>query len=495
MYQNKNFTWRSEWISEYESIWGIIEKFRYSNNLSISDIVKIFGKESSKKKLYNLPLIKSGQSFGIKHLNEEKIIDILGVNILKQFEEKMKIIVNDIPVNFDLVRKELYYCPECIRYGYHSFLFQIGFINYCPYHNIKLFHFCPNCKKEINYNEVIEISEEPFRCRCGHYFYDTNVGYNFIFNWSFSPDIQLANILKYLTYNEYQKDSLRLLYFDRLYINNFHKNNYLYFLDTIANNNLSENHFKVVFNSFLKNSVCKLSIDNKLEKNPDRNLLESRLINNNLKKVYKSFSIYLRHRLLYRHKGCINSLKNNGILLGHVEFDICPLAYAYVVWCNIIEGRESFSAVCNDWQNRNNSSIYTQNQSNMLNKILENISENSKLNYNQKFLTAEWLMGRAFYLSIYDLFLMLLTNCDQLIKEHAFYRGTLDFNKYYKRIFAVKLPDLHVNYFEFHWWESFEGMYKEIIKDIKCPFNDKGKKKNNKLKRSYTGYNIFQKLP
>jgi hypothetical protein len=48
-------------------------------------------------------------------------------------------------VRCDTVR----YCPECLRTGYHSELFQLRAVQNCPEHGIALREVCPNCQTSI----------------------------------------------------------------------------------------------------------------------------------------------------------------------------------------------------------------------------------------------------------------------------------------------------------------------------------------------------------
>lgn len=47
------------------------------------------------------------------------------------------------------------FCPECIRFGYHSLLFQCPEVSECPVHAVLLSGKCPFCKLNVNWNAVV----------------------------------------------------------------------------------------------------------------------------------------------------------------------------------------------------------------------------------------------------------------------------------------------------------------------------------------------------
>ena len=48
--------------------------------------------------------------------------------------------------------RELRYCPECAKTGFHSPIFQIRFLMKCPAHDIDLLDRCPDCRQIIELN-------------------------------------------------------------------------------------------------------------------------------------------------------------------------------------------------------------------------------------------------------------------------------------------------------------------------------------------------------
>lgn len=63
-------------------------------------------------------------------------------------------------------RRMLTACPECLKSGYHSMLFQIPWVNRCPWHRVSLTTQCPTCSKPLW--QSIARDTPPLLCECGH---------------------------------------------------------------------------------------------------------------------------------------------------------------------------------------------------------------------------------------------------------------------------------------------------------------------------------------
>lgn len=57
-------------------------------------------------------------------------------------------------------------CPECLKSGYHSMLFQLPWVNRCPWHGASLMTDCASCSKPLWKN--IKRESPPLLCDCGH---------------------------------------------------------------------------------------------------------------------------------------------------------------------------------------------------------------------------------------------------------------------------------------------------------------------------------------
>ncbi|KAF1709759.1 hypothetical protein CSC70_08650 [Pseudoxanthomonas kalamensis DSM 18571] len=57
-------------------------------------------------------------------------------------------------------------CPECLKSGYHSMLFQIPWVDRCPWHRVSLTTQCTTCSKPLW--QSIARDTPPLLCECGH---------------------------------------------------------------------------------------------------------------------------------------------------------------------------------------------------------------------------------------------------------------------------------------------------------------------------------------
>lgn len=184
--------WDNKWLWKHESVWGFINKLEYANQINDVDLKSEYPYCNNELmvnkdlKLYNMERFL---------INYREIAAHLGINII----DKQKRSINDILYPFTLnsfftsgfktktnmwFKKELCFCPECIKLGYHSLLHQFLFNNNeCFIHKIELINCCPECGKQIPYGLSKEF-KNPFTCSCGHKLFDLQFdeAYNIWFN-------------------------------------------------------------------------------------------------------------------------------------------------------------------------------------------------------------------------------------------------------------------------------------------------------------------------
>ena len=134
MYQLDNekagFTWRRDFTLPYESLWGIIEKFRYFNALGNLNCKNI----PIRYKPGNYTEINStGYIYYYNVLYDtQELCNFFKVNYSNHFKPLEKLMGNNLSQIF---YSKVHICPKCIRYGYHSYFHQLNFENgYCFKH-------------------------------------------------------------------------------------------------------------------------------------------------------------------------------------------------------------------------------------------------------------------------------------------------------------------------------------------------------------------------
>lgn len=155
-----HYIWNDHWHNEYESIWGLWEKFRYVN---FSDIAQ-----------NNLISIT-------RYCDEEKfepyLLCFLGKKrnpfcTLYEYTKKNQgnLIFKLLSETYNarcLFHDNLRYCPECMKHGYHSYFHQVKFTDKCFIHGCDLVDLCScNYKYRIEYKNKYN---NPFECtKCGN---------------------------------------------------------------------------------------------------------------------------------------------------------------------------------------------------------------------------------------------------------------------------------------------------------------------------------------
>jgi len=121
------YLWKKNWCWPYESAWSILEKFKYANAISNDSLRKIISlRTSTSTMIFTQKLYVYRQS----QFSEDDFLEYFQISPT-HFDTLNVFKGNDFN---QLFRKELYYCPTCIRLGYHSFLHQLSFVDLCPFH-------------------------------------------------------------------------------------------------------------------------------------------------------------------------------------------------------------------------------------------------------------------------------------------------------------------------------------------------------------------------
>lgn len=129
--ETAGYTWDKQFVLPYESLWGIIEKFRYFNALKTLKSKKLPFKVSYFSNLYDN---EDGYIYYYNVSYDTKdICNFLKINYLHHFKPLEKLAGNNLSFLFE---KKVQICPKCIRYGYHSYFHQLCFRDgYCFIHS------------------------------------------------------------------------------------------------------------------------------------------------------------------------------------------------------------------------------------------------------------------------------------------------------------------------------------------------------------------------
>lgn len=160
------YTWSRNWVAPFESLWSLLNKFAFFNNVNLQDAENLFhapGHQSATWKTWNLNKISS------TYLDENKICKILNLKSDERQKCDLSYLIPSDDIEFLTSFYVLRYCPVCIEHGYHSIFHQIYLIIDCPIHGINLIQKCPKCKKYLPYDLYSLKKIFPYTCRFCQY--------------------------------------------------------------------------------------------------------------------------------------------------------------------------------------------------------------------------------------------------------------------------------------------------------------------------------------
>jgi hypothetical protein len=342
----RKITWNHGWISPYESLWGIFEKFKFANCATVKDIYRLYGTDyvkNLKSQTIGRPhrdcirpsgldhdLIKSAFTQSLLQINERNIDRLIGV-------------LPSRPRNrYSYIRNELFFCPECMKSGFHSLFHQFKLLHECPYHQIPLGKGCPNCKKTHAFELTDETTQEPFRCLCGYSFLDTIVEKSNLPNWKQMSlnELKSQKIKDWLNLNNEEIERLKYLHFPL----NLDLEEYPHFLDyifsTLNRGNPSvcnETHRVVKSTPHIRLLIGdREKEERKLPYTKELTKLYDDIYHSSVQTV-QSIASHIRKTFLKKHKSCFQRLMKSSL----ITEPICPYALAYGHWLKFVLEYES----------------------------------------------------------------------------------------------------------------------------------------------------------
>lgn len=234
------YTWNNKWVWQYESFWGVVQKFKYFNCLERID-KKEFGLRHGNTQIidsYNF-ITRKNIVYNPKDYSERMGVTQEHYNYLKTLKHN--------PVN-DYIEQQLKVCPICIKYGYHSYIHQLIFEKRCfIHHKEELFitrsQYCIQNNMAPAFNDIVSsgISIQKSDDMLLHTIYNNN-----FFNKAYmiSKDLQSISIINLNTNANNQNNSLNMsdnlceylhnVYWGRKYLNKYKP------LLTISKNDMEE---------------------------------------------------------------------------------------------------------------------------------------------------------------------------------------------------------------------------------------------------------------
>lgn len=388
------YNWKNTWIWKYESIWCSLEKFKYANELTNSDIGRLLNASSCLKKNIS---IYSSLYIAKNRINQNSLSNLLEKDVFYNLNIYLRTFLGSLYNELDIEKytiEKFRYCPKCIEQGYHSIFHQLNFFDKCVFHDIELKTQCPSCGLEYNYIIRYNGVDIGFSCKCG-YNPLSNVSAEQVFNWwddyvNFTHNKNIENIKIY---------NVKFIYSSFNYYTNksiINENNYVVDNTDIYESFLNKEYLSIcTFNPKFKNYKIPSIIDR------ENNIYDhlGNIMMNEYITILKSIARYIRKRFIKKYT--VNDLFKNKIysLVSLYDFfnikkedastqynEIDENLYAYILWRTEIEGHEDINSIhtpITHVSNVNTQHVIRQNISNT--KLYKYIrSELMNYNYNYK---------------------------------------------------------------------------------------------------------------
>ncbi|WP_047982025.1 hypothetical protein [Ornithinibacillus contaminans] len=335
MKKDLKVTWDNNWINEFESPWGVFEKFKYANSVRSEDILSLFSKPKTTQKNNTRECRYS--LYTVIDFDDELIQNLMGLSlksIVENYEQKLCSVFFKSKQGYpEYFKDNMQICEKCLSIGFHSILHQFNLTNTCPYHLTKLRNNCPRCKRRIPYILSDDYISSPFQCICGFMFIKENSIRNIFIEWKKTRQLEIKDkqISEWIAINRIGKSSNTRIYL-------YHKNTQIESLNSLIN------HFNFKRSCFEFNSA-NFTKENVTIQVPELSVLNDNLreeIYKSTRQTFKSIVRYLKKTILYKHKHCINKYKK--MFYGD---DNCPFAFSFVHWRKNIEGLKNYWEVEN----------------------------------------------------------------------------------------------------------------------------------------------------
>lgn len=369
------YTWNNKWILPYESIWSIVEKFKYSNSLTSRQ----FGKCIGAKKDRNTIFIYTSMYACNNSIDKNLFIQVLDKDVFYKVNSELQFLLGSIYNVPDLIKymaKEWRYCPECIKLGYHSICHQLVFFNRCIIHNIELKTKCPACTNGLPYYIEYSSARCGFKCSCGYSYTLDNCYVQNLKNWNNEKiSIQINNLIA--EHKLPKEDNIVYLFPSFLWFlddgikTNLYNLSSKNFLDIIKYRNGFRNI--VLFTADLHNTVTP-GFKNSVFTDYDFIILDQYLtliksISRHIRKKYKiTIKKINKYKRLYSSFIC--NYKNARVLTEDLLYKNLDLeTFAYIMWRANTEGHKTLNSLHTEMRNKFNIDSLTRIKLNITNTL------------------------------------------------------------------------------------------------------------------------------
>jgi hypothetical protein len=166
--QFEKLIWQKNSPAPYESAWCVFIKLVSLNVITYNDLASLISIQGSDNRTLDF--------WTSSWIDFEKFSNLLGVKpsyLESGYLDQLNFYthIRDNYTRFIGIKL----CSECVKIGYHCIFFQLGFINFCPWHHTKLEEPCQQCFDCLNkrwFKEESSPSWDTHKSACGHVVFD-----------------------------------------------------------------------------------------------------------------------------------------------------------------------------------------------------------------------------------------------------------------------------------------------------------------------------------
>ncbi|TLS52505.1 hypothetical protein FE782_11140 [Paenibacillus antri] len=466
-----HYTWRKEWISPYESLWGILEKFKFANSATVKDIFNVFGTDYVKNLKTHIISKKHRECIHLSGLDGDLVESVFLQPIIKINERYIEQMVGSLPRSHSMrsyIRDELYFCPECIKTGHHSLFHQFKLLHECPYHQIPLHKGCVSCKKSLPFELSDNFTKEPFRCLCGQSFLEEKIEKSYLPAWNQVSlnDLRSIEMITWLNFDGWQLSRLKSLHFPL----NLDLEECSGFMDYVLSVLNPEHQTKSKeIHTIVKSApyIRKLKGEEENGKGKSNYILKRfqlyDVVYESSVQTVQSIASYVKKSILGTHRSCLERLFKANLS----NDPICPYALAYAHWMKFVMGYENLWIIKRATHYRKYPSRI-EFGSKQDDYYLTNLFYDLRIGFlEESFAAVKWIFNRLIGLLIWNHFMNWLSVSQESSEKRLEYRR-IPFKQENVPFYILVIPDNKNEPLEYHWWGQ-----KSSTPNLVCPFSSR----------------------
>lgn len=154
----KQLTWYRGSILPYSSLWSVLRRATWLNDLRPGDLLRLAQVDDS-----------SALQEALKNGGDANVVELVAELLQEDLSSFSSICLrNQIPhwLFYGLASGLPRWCPECMRLGYHTWLMSLNLVVNCPIHQVPLITECNFCRDKWKM-DLRGLAVRHVGCRCG----------------------------------------------------------------------------------------------------------------------------------------------------------------------------------------------------------------------------------------------------------------------------------------------------------------------------------------